>query len=91
MNLNLFFKEKDIPYEYFDTIEHTDQDGNLHIIELDTNYIIELIKGRPQGAEREGLKKMLSKLDFLNQPIAPYLRHLAKGYAQTMENKQINA
>jgi hypothetical protein len=43
--------------------------------------VVEAIKGAA-AHEQTGIKKMLIKLDFLNQPIAPYFEHLARAIAR---------
>jgi hypothetical protein len=42
--------------------------------------LMDAMKGAAPN-EQAGIKQMLVKLDFLNQPIVPYFAHLAKAIA----------
>jgi len=72
MNIKTFFNEKDLEYKSWN-IEHN---GEFNLI--DNEVVIEGILNT-KGEERKAIKKMLSKLDFLNKDINDYLHHLAKG------------
>lgn len=71
MDLNKFFKEKEIPYTVFE-IEHNDF---KHII--DTETVIKYIL-LTKGSERIEIAGTLFKMDFHNLPIVHYLKFLAE-------------
>jgi hypothetical protein len=71
MDLEKFFKEKEIPYKHWE-IEH---DGVMHSI--DTEVVIEAILSS-EGKERCEIAGQLFILDFNNASIVDYLHHLAK-------------
>lgn len=70
LDLETFFKEKDIPYSLFE-IEYN---GQIHLIDTDT--VIKAILSTT-GNERTQIAGMLFKLDFHNASILNYLQHLA--------------
>jgi hypothetical protein len=69
--LHTFFQEKNIPYQLF---EIADTDGLTHLIS--TDYVIEAILNTSAN-EQQAISQTLRKLDFFNQPIGDYLKHLA--------------
>lgn len=71
-----FFDEKEIPFASWD-IEF---EGNTHVI--DSEFVIELVKGT-RGTEAKALVEMLTRIDFANAPVLPYLEHLANGYIRS--------
>ncbi len=75
--------------KWFDTLIaekgiNTDQmievegEGGANIMPLE--IVIDAIKAAPRG-EQKRIKNQLVRLDFLNQPIEPFLRHLAQAIA----------
>lgn len=79
MNINTFFKEKDLPYKSWEI----EVDEEVHFI--DSDVVIEHIK-TTQGEEREQIKGILSKIDFANGDVHHFLHHLATGLA-TMKTR----
>jgi hypothetical protein len=73
---NNFFEEKQLPYEMFE-IEHQ---GQAHLI--DTDFVIELIKGAPQ-AEQKQIRNTLVKIDFVNGNVNHFLKFLAESFVKT--------
>ena len=71
-----FFEEKDLPYVMWE-LEHNEEE---HII--DNEEVIKLIKEAP-FQEQKAIADMLRQLDFLNQDINDYLKHLAIAYIKT--------
>lgn len=76
MNLNTFFKEKDLENVTF-TVDNGD---DFHI--LDTESMIKIVKST-KGTEREKIKNILRKIDFNNGDVNHFLNHLAQGYVKT--------
>ena len=71
-----FFNEKEVQYQNW-TIKHNEQD---HFI--DTDFTIELIK-KTQGREAQSLMEALTRIDFINAKVEPFLKHLATGYIKS--------
>lgn len=71
MDLETFFKEKDIPTTHWE-IEHN---GEFHII--DSDVVIEAILST-KGEERTKIAGTLFALDIKNANIVDYLHFLAK-------------
>ncbi len=69
--LSNFFQEKQINYTMF---EITDLNGLTHFI--DTDFVIEAIHNAPLN-EQQVISQTLRRLDFYNQSINEYLKHLA--------------
>lgn len=69
-----FFDEKNVGYSNW-TIR--DSAGTPHV--LDSEFVIALIK-QSTGVEAAKLVTILTKLDFDNAPILPFLKHLAIGF-----------
>lgn len=69
--LTTFFSEKQITYQLF---EIEDRIGLTHFI--DTDYVISAILNTSTN-EQQVISQTLRKLDFYNQPINDYLKHLA--------------
>lgn len=84
MDLNKFFREKEIPYTDWN-FEHNDE---THFI--DSDFIIALIL-RTKGSERKKIAGTLSVLDFKNASILDYLHYLAKCYITENSYSQKNA
>lgn len=80
MDLDKFFKEKEIPYTEW-TIEH---EGIIHFINSDV--VIEAILST-EGMERTKIAGTLSWLDFTNTNIIDYLYFLAKSLVSNMSVK----
>ena len=74
--LELFFEEKEIKSESWD-ITHNDQ---FHII--DTDFVIELIKGA-SAMEQEQIANTLRKIDFVNGNVNHFLKFLAESFIKT--------
>ncbi len=72
MNLRTFFAEKKIEEQSWELL---DSNGVSNFI--DTEVVIESIFSAPKH-EQEQIKTVLRKLDFQNQPIEPFLKHLAQ-------------
>jgi hypothetical protein len=72
----LFFEEKEIGWESWE-IEHN---GETHFI--DTDFVIELIKGAP-AREQEQIANTLRKIDFANGNVNHFLKFLAEAYIKT--------
>ena len=72
MNLNTFFKEKDIPFQAWEI----ESNGQTHMI--DNEVVIEAVKATT-GSEREQVKNTLIKIDFHNGDVNHFLKHLAHG------------
>jgi len=70
-----FFEEKDLPIEVWDI---NDDKGRFHII--NSEIIIQQIIESCGEEEQKLIRTQLVKLDFANQPILPYLKHLAQGF-----------
>lgn len=75
--LTAFFAEKSIPFTGW-TLK--DAEGVAHII--DTDVVIELIQNAPE-AEKFNIADMLRKIDFVNGPVVPFLKHLAQCFVNT--------
>lgn len=73
IDLNTFFKEKDIPFTQWE-IEH---DGQIHII--DSDFIIECILAT-EGKERHKIGSTIFSIDFTNASMIDYLKFLAECY-----------
>ena len=71
-----FFEEKEIPYQEWQ-IEHN---GNINFI--DNEFIIETIKNCPT-TEQKSISNILRKIDFQNENVNHFLKHLAEGYIKT--------
>ena len=71
--LRNFFDEKVINEESWDLKDKT---GQNHYIS--TDVVIEAIFNAPES-EQAGIVTQLRKLDYHNQPIEPFLKHLAQG------------
>lgn len=71
MDLEKFFEEKEIPFTTWE-IEHN---GEVNFI--DSDVVIEGILAS-QGNERSKIAGVLFTLDFRNEPILGYLKHLAE-------------
>ncbi len=69
--LTNFFNEKNITYQLF---EIADSEGYVHLI--DTEYVITCIMSTG-SKEQQVITQTLRKLDYFNQPVTDYLRHLA--------------
>lgn len=74
-----FFEEKQINYTMFEII---DVNGLSHFI--DTDFVIEAIHNAPVK-EQQVISQTLRKLDFYNQPINDYLKHLATALVKQYE------
>ncbi len=74
--LTNFFEEKQINYQLF---EIKDANGLTHLI--DTEFVIEAIFNASMN-EQQVISHTLRKLDFYNQPITDYLKHLATALVQ---------
>ncbi len=79
-----FFEEKDLGLETWSIQDPNDEDV-VHII--DSDYVIDAIKIAP-WKEQEAIRSMLAKLDFTNQPIMPFLEHLAKSMIQVQSDRK---
>jgi hypothetical protein len=73
--LDLFFEEKEINFEMFE-INH---EGQMHLI--DTDFVIELIKGAPTG-EQDQIANQLRKIDFVNGNVNHFLKFLAEAFVK---------
>ena len=73
--LDIFLSEKSIDLE-----EGFEVDGPSGPNHMQYIHVINAMKGAPIH-EQKALKSMFVKLDFLNQPIKDYLRHLAQAIA----------
>ena len=69
-----FFEEKDLEPQGWAIPDPLDETVT-HII--DSDYVIDAIKIAP-SKEQKAVRDMLVRLDFANQPIMPYLKHLAE-------------
>ena len=69
--LHTFFQEKNLPYQLF---EIADNEGLTHLI--DNEYVIAAIFNTSVN-EQQIISQTLRRLDFYNQPINEYLKHLA--------------
>lgn len=67
----LFFEEKSIPFTEWEIL---DAEGIVHFI--DSDVVIEQIHSAPKS-EKKSIEKILRRLDFRNEPIVPFIRHLA--------------
>ena len=77
--LTNFFEEKAINYQLF---EITDANGLTHFI--DTEFVIDAIFNTT-STEQQIIGNTLRKLDFYNQPINDYLKHLANVLVKKFE------
>lgn len=75
--LRTFLDEKGIDLEQNVTAEGPE--WGLNVIPI--GCLVDLMIQAPPH-EQAGIKNMLVKLDFLNQPIVPYFAHLAKAVAK---------
>ena len=82
-----FFEEKDLEPEGWALPDPNDE-SITHIV--DSDYVIEAIRLAPPE-EAEKIRDMLVKLDFANQPIMPFLEHLAKGMIKTRSDRKQEA
>lgn len=73
-----FFEEKDLPV----TSWSFEIDGTLHIVE--STAVIEAIK-TTGAAEQRAIRDTLVRLDFDGADILDYLKHLARGLAETYQ------
>ena len=69
-----FFEEKEIPYTSWNL---TSNKGEIHII--DTDVVIEFIRNVADSENGNIFRKKLVQLDFMNQPIVPFLKYIAEG------------
>lgn len=67
-----FFNEKEISYQNWVL---TDKNGTTHFI--DSDAVIEGIRNAPNSEQTE-IVNILRKLDFYNNPIEPFLKHLGQ-------------
>ena len=77
--LKLFFAEKIINYQQFEI----ECNGTVHFI--DTDFVVDAILNTT-STEQEAIASVLRKLDFFNQPIVPFLRHLAQALVKKFED-----
>ena len=70
--IDIFIKEKDLPMNETITI---DDHGTMHIMTYQTVYEHMLIAN---DKEQEQIKKMIVHIDFKNEDILGYFRHLAR-------------
>lgn len=75
-----FFAEKDIPEVHWTIV---DSSGVEHML---SNLVV--VEGITQAtqAQAKGIGNSLRQLDFLNQDVNGYLKHLAKGLVETYAN-----
>jgi hypothetical protein len=73
--LELFFEEKEIKFEAWEIEAHDE----IHFI--DTDFVIELIKGAPPQ-EQEQIANQLRKIDFVNGNVNHFLKFLAEAYVK---------
>ncbi|MEO6305457.1 MAG: hypothetical protein ABIP51_20005 [Bacteroidia bacterium] len=78
--LTTFFSEKNINYQLFEIV---DANNLTHFI--DTEFVIEAILNT-SSIEQQVISSTLRKLDFYNQPINDYLKHLAKALVKKFNN-----
>ncbi len=74
--LTTFLDEKGIDLD--EVIEVEGPSGLNHI---PTQCLVEMMFRAPKS-EQDGIKTMLVKIDFVNAPVRPYLKHLAKAIAR---------
>lgn len=74
--LKVFFEEKEIRFEAWEI----DQNGMSHFI--DTDFVIELIKGAP-AHEKDQIANTLRKIDFMNGNVNHFLKYLAEAFVKT--------
>ena len=70
-----FIEEKGIDLEEAFTVE-----GESGTNFMTVGMVVEAIKSAPI-AEQQAIKSMIVRLDFANQPIVPYFKHLAQAIA----------
>ena len=78
-----FFAEKDIPEVHWTIV---DSSGVEHML---SNLVV--VEGITQAtqAEAKGIGDILRQLDFKNQDINAYLKHLAKGLAESYADRMV--
>lgn len=76
--LDTFIEEKGIDLEE-NTFE-IEHNGELHLVE--SGFVVELIK-KASKPEQATIKNQLVRIDFVNAPVIPYLKHLATCYIKT--------
>lgn len=76
--LERFFEEKDL------RIENWEIEVNGMTNFIDTEFVIELIKGAPDH-EKEQISNTLRKIDFMNGNVNHFLKYLAEAYIRTTQ------
>ena len=84
MNLEVFFKEKDLDIQCYEI----EIDGWTHIIT--TDVVIDKILST-KGKERDTISKILIQLDIQNGNIHDFFRHLAKAIAEDRHSNSMLA
>lgn len=73
--LDVFLSEKGIDLEHRFLVDGPSGENSIPVA-----CLVDAIKAAPKH-ERDGIKGMMVRLDFVNAPILPYLAHLAKAIA----------
>lgn len=84
MNLEVFFKEKDLDIQCYEI----EIDGWTHIIT--TDVVIDKILST-KGKERDTISKILIQLDIQNGNIHDFFRHLATAIAEDRHSNSMLA